>query len=607
MDPHTINEISKTLTKRFIDIYHPNNTSISSSTASDVDVKELARILDTLLTNSPPINTPRHREAFLNQLRDRSKRVLKYEDRELLDEVIGYIPLDELYTEAERDDSLSLEDAVVKRLVLWFHGFFKWVNCPQCDCGGSTRSLGNTEPTDEELRYEAYNVELYECTSCGQVNRFPRYEDPRKLLDPSHRRGRCGEWANCFTLCCRAMGYDARYILDTTDHVWTEVWSENLGRWVHCDPCEPAFDKPLLYTLGWKKKIAYCIALSADEVVDVTRRYTCDFEEEVLPRRYLMPEVELKETLERLSLSLQQNLDDVRREQVRQRSVKEEEELISFAANQRTTTLEEMQGRKSGSLNWRVSRGEVGEESGEIQIGNVLFESSDELISVGDTQVFPQTSTTPPTIRLTDAIPGQLSAVYFRRKIDLSRGFVCDFTLRITDRHGNPAQGGAEGLAMVIQSQREDAIGEGGCGMGYAGIAKSLAVEFDTYENLDRCDDPSSNHISIHGRLPPHANSAHHSFSLACTSRLPPLTQCPYAVRIAYLPWSQTIIVCLTDIHDDQAQRFVEVLRARVEIEKYCGGTDAWIGFTSSCGALSQRHEILNWKLWETKRVEKMN
>ena len=34
---------------------------------------------------------------------------------------------------------------------------------------------------------------------------------------------------------------------DWTDHVWSEYWSQAQGRWLHLDPCEAAYDKPLLY------------------------------------------------------------------------------------------------------------------------------------------------------------------------------------------------------------------------------------------------------------------------------------------------------------------------------------------------------------------------
>lgn len=33
-----------------------------------------------------------------------------------------------------------------------------------------------------------------------------------------------------------ALGYECRWVVDWSDHVWLEAWIG--GRWVHVDPCE---------------------------------------------------------------------------------------------------------------------------------------------------------------------------------------------------------------------------------------------------------------------------------------------------------------------------------------------------------------------------------
>lgn len=165
------------------------------------------------------------------------------------------------------------------------------------------------------------------------------------------REGRCGEWANCFCLVLRSMDFDARYILDWTDHVWCEVYSESQKRWLHADPCENALDKPLIYEHGWNKKLTYIIAFSRYECLDVTWRYSVKHQE-VLKRRSECDEMWLVYYTNELT---KKRINLVNRNEREMRLVTE---LVEFLTP-KVAKKEEDIGRQSGSLQWRISRGEI--------------------------------------------------------------------------------------------------------------------------------------------------------------------------------------------------------------------------------------------------------
>lgn len=306
--------------------------------------------------------------------------------------------------------------AFMHGLLRWFKcDFFKWCNKPGCEnvyCSAvpdvnpsNMESVGTERAyTTEATDGGAQMTEVYRCSVCRELTRFPRYNNPAMLL--STRRGRCGEFANTFALLCRSLGLDTRYVLDWTDHVWVEVWLPSLGRFVHADSCERALDSSLMYEAGWNKKLHTIISFGRYGINDVISRYSRK-SDEIYMRRHEqleLPEISVRQSISQHDSSVYQayvtrtvasrqsdeqsqipegiwDSDSVHFDTLELDSIgfkrlaaielpvdvvdirrrKECRDLMGMTfLRPKDVKLEEMRGRISGDIAWRVARGELG-------------------------------------------------------------------------------------------------------------------------------------------------------------------------------------------------------------------------------------------------------
>lgn len=299
------------------------------------------------------------------------KQVLGYEDPDKLDAALASLPLEKLYAEAEQmvneGTEWSEEDCLIIALLKWFKSTFKWVNGPPCDKCGKTdmQNPHGVAPTPEERKFGAGNAEVWDCKNCPDGHgRFPRYNDPVKLLET--KQGRCGEWSNVMHLILRSLGRTTRYIWNSEDHVWNEIWSEKANRWIHIDSCEAAFDKPLTYSVGWGKKMAYVLGFSIGGARDVSYRYIYPADKQ-LPRT-LVGENELEVMLSTLTADARRDFDPVDLVEWFERDEAENKEFERLREEREGPTKtkkndeqsEEYLPRQSGSSEWVKSRNEDG-------------------------------------------------------------------------------------------------------------------------------------------------------------------------------------------------------------------------------------------------------
>lgn len=186
-------------------------------------------------------------------------------------------------------------------------------NCIQpkgqtCDMKSPAESVGQIACAKTDLLQNGSKTDciysnILQCTSCSLFGyssapffEYARYHGPLALLDMTETRnrvmGQCEEFSRAAHAMFAALGWEPRYVLDFTDHVWIELkmkQADGTSAWVHADPSEGVLDSPTMYEKGWGKKLTVILALTPFHIDDVTSKYTEDYAA-ILSRRGISEE-----------------------------------------------------------------------------------------------------------------------------------------------------------------------------------------------------------------------------------------------------------------------------------------------------------------------------
>ena len=190
-------------------------------------------------------------------------------------------------------------------------------------------------------------------------------------------------------------------------------------------------------------------------------------------------------------------------------------------------------------------------------------------------------------LRLTPAVEFQAGGAWHEiEKQYVSVGWETAFNFQLSDH--TPGKGAADGFAFVIQNTNPSILGGGGGGLGYDGLANSLAIEFDTFQNPEK-HDSSGSHISVHTNGTSE-NQANEWFSWGVYDT-PGLTIQDGAVHTATVAYTAGTL----DVFFDDP--VVPVISVAIDLDAILNldGGKAWLGFTAATGLGWSNHDILNW------------
>jgi len=186
-----------------------------------------------------------------------------------------------------------------------------------CNPEADSQLLGQVacQDGDDEVEDDCVYAELRFCTDCKKASTFfeySRFHGPLALFETKANRksvmGQCEEFSRAGHAVLGLLGYEVRYVLDFTDHVWIEVRipQGKGGEWIHADPSEGVMDNPLMYETGWGKQLTMIFAFTPWTVEHVTAKYTANYDATVMRRG--IPDSRLNAVLDEVNHRLQYEL-----------------------------------------------------------------------------------------------------------------------------------------------------------------------------------------------------------------------------------------------------------------------------------------------------------
>ena len=192
-------------------------------------------------------------------------------------------------------------------------------------------------------------------------------------------------------------------------------------------------------------------------------------------------------------------------------------------------------------------------------------------------------------LRVVPSAPNQSGSVFSTSAVPLASNvsFSTFFRFQISNPGGIGDEDGqgADGLAFVVQTVSNTAGGSGG-GLGYAGLPKSVAIEFDTFNNCCNIADPNGNHVGIDlGGSINSVATATEATRFNNGSAWNAWVDYNGATTTLEVRWS------LGATRPTAAQ-----LVQNVNLASELGTPNAFVGFTSGTGSGFNDHDILSWE-----------